>query len=27
VVGETIWPLEAKLKPRDIYYGALLAKF
>ena len=21
---ETIWPLEAKLKPRDIYYGALL---
>jgi len=23
-LGETIWPLEAKLKPRDIYYGALL---
>jgi len=23
-LGETIWPLEAKLKPRDIYHGALL---
>ena len=23
-LSETIWPLEAKLKPRDVYYGALL---
>lgn len=23
-LGETIWPLEAKLKPRDVYNGALL---
>jgi 5-methylthioadenosine/S-adenosylhomocysteine deaminase len=23
-LGETIWPLEAKLKPRDVYDGALL---